>query len=130
MGRIAGTAALSLVALSCTEGRSRPTPDQVNPLDRALAAMGGEEKVRALDTMVVKGTATHWEPHQSVKPDGEMRLAGESTFMLSRSFASGAARIEWDRKLVYPSPREYRFTEVVAPASGYVDGLDTTSRTK
>ena len=130
MSRIAGIAAVSLVAISCTEGRSRPTPDQVNPLDRALAAMGGEEKVRALDSIVVKGTARHWEPQQSVKPDGEMRLAGDSTFVLSRSFASGAARIEWDRKLVYPSPREYRFTEVVTPASGYVDGIDTTSRTK
>jgi len=130
MGRIAGAAALSLIAISCMEGRSRPTPDQVNPLDRALAAMGGEENVRALQTIVVKGTARHWEPHQSVTPDGEMRLAGDSTFVLSRSFSSGAARIEWDRKLVYPSPREYRFTEVVTPSSGYVDGIDTTSRTK
>src|SRR3989440_6494003 len=130
MGRIVGVAALSLLVISCTEGRSRPTPDQVNPLDRALAAMGGEEKVRALDTMVVKGTARHWEPHQSVQPGGEMRLAGDSTFVLSRSFASGAARIEWDRKLVYPSAREYHFTEVVTPSSGYVDGIDTTSRSK
>jgi len=42
--------------------------------------------------------------------DGEMRLAGDSTFVLTRSFSAEAARIEWDRKLVYPSPREYRFT--------------------
>src|SRR5436309_2836457 len=130
MRRIAGAAALFLVAISCMGGRSRPTTDQANPLDRALAAMGGEDKVRSVETIAVKGTATHWEPHQSVKPDGEMRLAGDSTFVLTRSFSAGAARTEWVRKLVYPNPREYRFTEVVTPSAGYVDGVDTTSRPK
>ena len=123
-------AALSLVAAACMESRSRPTPNQVDPLDRALAAMGGEEKVRSAETLVVKGTVRHWEPHQSIIAGGEMRLAGDSTFVLSRALSTGAARIEWDRKLVYPSPREYRYTEVVTPSAGYVDGIDTTSRTK
>ncbi|HZX94492.1 MAG TPA: MBL fold metallo-hydrolase, partial [Myxococcales bacterium] len=78
----------------------------------------------------VKGTARHWEPHQSVKPDGEMRLAGDSTFIQTRGFSQMAARTEWDRKLVYPSPREYRFVEVVTPPAGYVEGIDTTNRPK
>jgi glyoxylase-like metal-dependent hydrolase (beta-lactamase superfamily II) len=129
MGRL-GSVALCLVAVSCMEGRTRPTSDQQNPLDRALAAMGGEEKLRGVDGFLAKGTATHWEPHQSVKPDGEMRLAGDSTFVLTRSFSKGAARIEWDRKLVYPSAREYRFTEIVTPSAGYVEGIDSTSRPK
>ncbi len=130
MGRIAGAAALFLIAASCSEGRSRPTTDEVNPLDRALAAMGSEEKVRGVESLAVKGTARHWEPHQSVTPDGEMRLAGDSTFVLTRSFSAEAARIEWDRKLVYPSPREYRFTEVVTASAGYVEGIDTTALPK
>src|SRR5690349_16073064 len=121
MGRIAAAAALFVVAVSCSETRSKPTSDVVAPLDRALAAMGGAEKVGALETFVAKGTATHWEPHQSINPDGEMRLAGDSTFVLTRSFSKGAARTEWVRKLVYPSPREYRFTEIVTPAAGSVE---------
>ena len=92
MSRIVAAAALFFVAVSCSQGRSKPTPDEVNLLDRALAAMGGEQKVGAVETIVVKGSATHWEPHQSVKPDGEMRLAGDSTFVLTRSFSKGAAR--------------------------------------
>ena len=127
MGRLGGFAALSLLAVSCMEGRTRPTADQANVLDRAVAAMGGEDKLRGVDTIVVKGTATHWEPHQSVKPDGEMRLAGDSTFVLTRSFSKGSARTDWVRKLVYPSPREYRFTEVVTPSAGYIEGLDSTA---
>ena len=130
MGRLVGTAALFLLTISCVQGRSRPTGDQVNQLDRALAAMGGEEKVRGIETIVVKGTARHWEPHQSYKPDGEMRLAGDSTFVLTRSFSAKAARMEWDRKLIYPTPREYRFTEVVTPSAGYVAGVDSTAHVK
>ena len=127
MGRIAAAAALFVVAVSCSESRSKPTSDVVDPLDRALAAMGGAEKVGALETFVAKGTATHWEPHQSIKPDGEMRLAGDSTFVVTRSFSKGAARTEWVRKLVYPAPREYRFTEIGTPAAGSVEGIDSTA---
>lgn len=129
MRQIARVASL-LLAISCAEGRSRSTADNFPQLDRALAAMGGEDKVRGIDTMIVKGTARHWEPHQSVKPDGEMRLAGDSTFIQTRGFSQMAARTEWDRKLVYPSPREYRFVEVVTPPAGYVEGIDTTNRPK
>jgi glyoxylase-like metal-dependent hydrolase (beta-lactamase superfamily II) len=127
MGRFVGAVALFLVAVSCASGRSKPTDDQADPLDRALFAMGGQEKLGAIDTFVAKGTATHWEPHQSVKPDGEMRLAGDSTFVVTRSFSKGAARTEWVRKLVYPAPREYRFTEIVTPAAGSVEGIDSTA---
>jgi len=130
MGRLGGFAALSLAAVSCMGGRTKPTSDQVNPVDRAVAAMGGEEKLRGIDTIAVKGTARHWEPHQSVKAGGEMRLAGDSTFVLTRNLSKGTARVEWVRKLVYPSPREYRFTEVVTPAAGSVEGTDSTAMPK
>jgi len=130
MGRLFTAAALLLFAASCLEGRPKPSGDQNKQLDRALAAMGGEDKLRAIETMTAKGTARHWEPHQSYKPDGEMRLAGDSTFVLTRSFSAKAARTDWDRKLVYPTPREYRFSEIVTPSAGYVEGIDTTSRVK
>ncbi|HYV65003.1 MAG TPA: MBL fold metallo-hydrolase [Myxococcales bacterium] len=130
MGRLVGAVALFLVAVSCAGDRSKSTLDQTDPLDRAVSAMGGQEKLGAIETYVAKGTATHWEPHQSVKPGGEMRLAGDSTFVVTRSFSKGAARTEWVRKMVYPSPREYRFTEIVTPAAGAVEGIDSTALPK
>jgi len=115
---------------SCATGRGRPTSEALEPVDRALAAMGGAEKVRALETLTVRGSARHWEPEQSLKADGEPRLAGDSSFVAMRALDGKAARIEWDRKLVYPSVREYRFTEIITPSAGYVEGTDTGSPTK
>jgi glyoxylase-like metal-dependent hydrolase (beta-lactamase superfamily II) len=122
--------AIALCAASCMNGRSKTSSDAMDRVDRGLAAMGGADKVSALQAVAVKGTARHWEPEQSVKADGEMRLAGDSIFVLTRDLANDAARIEWDRNFVYPSPREYKFTEVVTKSAGYVDGIDSTGRTK
>src|SRR3954466_12710524 len=123
--------AVALCAASCTmNGNSKTSSDAMDRVDRGLAAMGGADKVAAVKALTVKGTARHWEPEQSVKPDGEMRLAGDSTFVQTRDFANDAARTEWDRNFVYPSPREYKFTEVVTKSAGYVDGIDSTGRTK
>ena len=122
--------AIALCAASCMNGRPKSSSDAMDRVDRALAAMGGADKVSALRSEMVKGTARHWEPEQSVKADGEMRLAGDSTFVLTRDLANDAAVIEWDRNLVYPSAREYKFREIVTRNAGYVDGIDTTGRTK
>src|SRR6266542_3039976 len=131
MRRIAGALALFVFVTSCaSSGGGKPASDALDPVNRALTAMGGADKVGALEKLTVKGTARHWEPEQSVKVDGEPRLAGDSTFVVTRALDSKAARIEWDRKLVYPTPREYRFTEIVTPSAGYVEGIDTTAPTK
>jgi len=130
MRRTAWVLALFVLVVSCATGRERPASDALEPVDRALAAMGGADKVGALERLTVKGSARHWEPGQSVKADGEPRLAGDSSFVALRALDSKAARIEWVRKLVYPAPREYRFTEIVTPSAGYVEGTDTTAPTR
>ena len=130
MKRLAWAVSLGLLTLGCIGGRSRPAGDALDPVERALAAVGGAEKVAAIETLTVKGSAKQWEPEQSVKADGEPRFANDATFVATRSLASGAARIEWVKNYVYPSPREYRFTEIVTPIAGCVLGIDSTARTK
>lgn len=131
---VATSAALAL-QLSCAAG-GRPgyrAAAPTNPaalVEKAIAALGGAEAIGRLRTIAVKGAATHWEPDQSFAPGGEPRLAGHSTFTLSRDLDDGTTRIEWVRKLVYPAPREYTFTEIVTPSAGVVLGVDTTARTK
>src|SRR2546430_10706852 len=122
--------AIALCAASCMNGRSKTSSDAMDRVDRGLAALGGADKVSSLQALTVKGTARHWEPEQSVKAGGEMRLASDSTFVAQRDLANEAARIEWDRKFVYPSPREYKFTEIVTKKAGYVESIDSTGRTK
>src|SRR5438876_3925186 len=61
---------------------------------------------------------------------GEMRLANESTFEAATDVASGATRIDWVRNFHYPTPRTFRFSEIVTPDAGYVAGIDSNGRTK
>ena len=122
--------AIALCAASCMNGRSKNSSDAMDRVDRGLAAMGGADKVAGLQSFLAKGTARHWEPEQSIKADGEMRLAGDSTFVLTRDLSKDAAVTEWDRNFVYPSTREYKFREIVTKNAGYVDGIDSTGRTK
>jgi glyoxylase-like metal-dependent hydrolase (beta-lactamase superfamily II) len=119
-------AALAVLALA-TAAQAAPSPAE--RVAQALAAAGGPE-LRQLKTVTVKAHARHWEPEQSIQPGGELRLAGDSTFTVSRDLASGAARIDWVRDLVYPGTRQLRFSEVVAGGIGYVDGVDTSTRTR
>ena len=56
-----------------------------------------------------------------------MRLAGDSAFVQHRAYTEGITRTEWLRKMAYPAPREYKFTELVTPVAGLVEGGDSTA---
>jgi glyoxylase-like metal-dependent hydrolase (beta-lactamase superfamily II) len=120
-------AAIALLAACATTGSSG---DAAALIDRAVAAQGGEAALSAIRSVEIAGTSKHWEPEQSHIAGGDMRFAAESTFILRRDLAADATRIEWLRKLAYPAPREYRFNEVLAGGSGFVQGIDSTARTK
>jgi glyoxylase-like metal-dependent hydrolase (beta-lactamase superfamily II) len=120
--------AATVALLSCaTTGRSGGASDLV---DRAVKAQGGADAVSRIRTLSVKAQATYWEPEQSVKPDGEARLAADAAIAVLRDLDTKTARIEYVKKFVYPAPREYRYTEIVTPTAGQVQGIDTTARTK
>jgi glyoxylase-like metal-dependent hydrolase (beta-lactamase superfamily II) len=59
-----------------------------------------------------------------------MRFANESTFEMTRDFASDSSRIDWVRKFAYPAPRTFTFSEIVTPHAGYVIGVDSNARNK
>lgn len=96
----------------------------------AVTALGGAEALGKLYTLTIKGQVRQWEPEQSVEAGKEFRLAGDSTYEQSRDFRRQAVRTNWVRKLVYPAPREYTFSETLADNIGYVQGIDSTGRTK
>lgn len=98
-------------------------------VNRAFAAAGGQALAEA-KTLVIRGRSQFWDPEQSFQADGEPRASGESEFVQSRDLVSGSARTDWQRKLPYPAPREYKFSEIVTGGIGYVDGVDSTSRVK
>ena len=107
-------------------GQASPTP--LETVTRAVNAMGGADALRRLERVTLKGQAQHWEPDQSYVAGGEARFAGTSTLTVTRDFSGGAARVDWERNLVYPGSRVYRYSEVIAGGIGYVQGVDATAR--
>ena len=96
---------------------------------RAIEAMGGY-RLANVRVVTVKGTSRHFEPQQSWRPDGEAVPSGSSSFVLTRDLVNGLARIEWKRDLTTPVARTYTYTEVVTPAGGWVEGIDSSGRTR
>jgi glyoxylase-like metal-dependent hydrolase (beta-lactamase superfamily II) len=86
----------------------------------AVKAMGGVPAMRALKSVTIKAEATHWEPEQSVVPDGEARLVGTSRLSIAWDLADDRARTDWERTLVYPFPGTPKFSDIVTPRFGYV----------
>ena len=100
----------------------------LDPVSRAVAAMGGVEALRALRSASIRGTAKHWEPEQSQVPGGDARFAAESSFELTLDFVNQRARTDWVKRFSYPSPRTFNYAELVTPEAGYVVGVDSNSR--
>src|SRR3954465_1816041 len=95
---------------------------------RAVDAMGGAERLGALQSVAAKGTAKQWEPEQSEAPGGEMRYANESSYEVLQDRKSRTARTDIERRFAYPTARTFKFTEIVTPEAGYVLGVDSNGR--
>ncbi|MGH7390995.1 MAG: MBL fold metallo-hydrolase [Candidatus Rokuibacteriota bacterium] len=133
MRRVVFPLVISMLVVSCatTQDRSpdfaRPTPDLVS---RAVQALGGSDALAGVRTLSMKGTVRQWEPEQSRVAGGEMRFAGASTFAAVTDTGRSVTRIDWVRKLAYPTPRTFTFSEIVTPEAGYVAGIDSDARTR
>lgn len=117
--------AASVFLLSCASQQLTREQTLVN---RAVDAMGGAERLAALQSAVAKGTQKQWEPEQSDMPGGEMRFANESSFEVTQDRKSRSSRTDIERRFAYPSPRTFKFTEVLTPDAGYVLGVDSNGR--
>src|SRR5437868_2200232 len=117
-------AGLSLALLSC----ATPATKEQSLVNRAMVAMGGADRLAALQSVGAKGTLKQWEPEQSEMAGGEARFANESTFDIVQDRAQRASRTDIERRFVYPTQRTFKFTEIVTPDAGYVLGIDSNSR--
>jgi glyoxylase-like metal-dependent hydrolase (beta-lactamase superfamily II) len=118
--------AVSMVVVACASMQSGGG----DLVARAVTAQGGADALAAVKTISYKATVRQWEPEQSAKAGGEMRLAGDSTVVSVTDVAAGVTRTDWVRNFQYPAPRTFTFTEIVAPQAGYVAGIDSNGRTK
>src|SRR5437867_1261760 len=126
MKRAAWLLAVSLLVAACATMGSQ-SQDLVS---RAVTAAGGADALAGVTAIYEKGTVRVWEPEQSHTAGGEPRLVGDSTFEATTDVKSGTTATDWSRRLVYPGPRPFTFTEIVTPDVGHVAGIDSSTRTK
>ena len=104
-------------------------PKAVATVERALTALGGDSALRQVRTLVMTASAAHWEPQSNFAPGGDMKTAGESAVVVTRDVAAKAVRIDWDRKKMSFGPGAFKYSEVYADGVGFVQGINSTSRT-
>jgi hypothetical protein len=104
-----------------------PTREQAL-VSRAIDAMGGAEAIAGIKAITFKGSSRFWEPEQSETPGGEARFAAEGGFEGFIDTASRSGRIDWEKNYAYPTPRTFKYSEIVTPQAGYVLGVDSNSR--
>jgi glyoxylase-like metal-dependent hydrolase (beta-lactamase superfamily II) len=113
----------ALIVVSCA------TPSREQTLvDRAVTAMGGADRIAAINTISVKANVKHWEPEQSDTPGGDARFAAESTLEVVQDRNRRASRSDWVKNFAYPSPRTFTYSEIVTPDAGFVLGVDSNGR--
>jgi glyoxylase-like metal-dependent hydrolase (beta-lactamase superfamily II) len=105
---------------------AQPTKEQ-SLVNRAAEAIGGD-RWAAVQTVSVRGTAKQWEPEQSAAPGGEMRFANEATFSTTADRMKRTTRTDWEKNFAYPSPRTFKYSEIVTPDAGFVLGVDSNAR--
>jgi hypothetical protein len=104
-------------------------------VDRALAAMGGEQALARLHTIKITGREMVWEHEYSflAMPDAEVRESSNANFFIQRDFEAGTTRIDWDRDIVRlkfrPYPTIYKYSEILGGGTGYVAGIDSSTPT-
>jgi glyoxylase-like metal-dependent hydrolase (beta-lactamase superfamily II) len=120
--------ALAVIAMLLLLSCATPLTREQTLVNQAVNAMGGAERIAAVQSAAAKGTTKQWEPEQSDAPGGEMRFANETTFDVVQERKSLSARTDIERRFAYPSPRTFKFTEIVTPDAGYVLGIDSNGR--
>jgi glyoxylase-like metal-dependent hydrolase (beta-lactamase superfamily II) len=104
-------------------------------VDHAIEMLGGQTVLACLKTICIRGQEMVWEHEYSFStmPNAEPRESSRATFQIQRDFATGAARIDWDRDIVRlkfrPYPTLYKYAEVLADGIGYVQGIDSSTPT-
>ena len=119
---------LALLSVSVLLACAAQQTKEQTLVNRAIDALGGADKLAALQSVYAKGTQKQWEPEQSDIAGGEARFANDTSWEVWQDRAQRASRVDIERRFQYPTPRTFKFSEVVTGDSGYVLGVDSNGR--
>jgi glyoxylase-like metal-dependent hydrolase (beta-lactamase superfamily II) len=110
-------------ALLLAFGQWQPASAQA-PLDlvkQGLEAQGGVNAMRAVKSIVLKGTYKSWEPGQSNSIKGESRFLGDSKITTTVDYGNPLrVRYDHERDMLYPAVEKVKYSEIRYPTYGAV----------
>src|SRR5437868_14842011 len=110
---------LAFLSASILLACATPQPKEQTLVNRAVDAMGGAERLAAINSVVAKGTQKQWEPEQSDTAGGESRIANDTNWQIWQDRAQSAARTAIEPRFVYPAPRTYTLSQIVTPGAAH-----------
>jgi hypothetical protein len=102
-GILAGVCLLIGVGVSAAHAQ----PASIDLVASAIAALGGEQAMRGLNSLSIQGEAKYSEPEESFTVGGTPRFLGDANFTLSWQLALGWARFDWSRSMQYPAAKKF-----------------------
>lgn len=88
-------------------------------------AMGGLEKILALQGLEFSAKGSRFEPEQSNKPGGEFVHIVDYDYHLNYGLGKQLSHTQWLNNVKYPFIEQRQFTEVINGEHGAVFGFDT-----
>jgi Metallo-beta-lactamase superfamily len=114
---LTGVLVLVVLGVPCARAQTGNT----DLVSLAVAAQGGEQAMRGLNSLLIQGDAKHWEPEESFQVGGTPRFLGDSNFTLAWQLALGWARVDWERSMQYPAVHKLQYSEVLTQRYGLIE---------
>ena len=116
---------ITMMALNTATAHERPTPQVEKILEKVATAMGGKERILAVDTQQIIASREHWEPQQTFRPGDKPLAVGSGHYVLTRKFSTEQFHTEWDIHAGYPLVVQRQYTEIINPPHAAVIGVDS-----
>lgn len=113
------------MVLNTALAHDRPLLRPAPILEKVAAAMGGKERIIAVDTQQIIASGERWEPQQTFRPGDKPLAVGSAQYVLTRKFSTEQFLTKWDINAQYPLIAQRQYTEIINPPHAAVIGVDS-----
>lgn len=104
--------------------RDDDTPLPEDPVEKALAGIGGREALQALTAFSLTSTGTRFDPGEVPAPGDDPLLVSRFTLALHYDVAGDQLHLTWKRAIEYPVETPTTYTEIISGEYGFIQGRD------
>ena len=96
-------------------------PASIDLVTSAVAALGGEQAMRGLNSLLIQGEAEYSEPEVHFYAGRDAALSGRCEFHAILAAGLGVGAHRWNRSRQYPTVKKFQYTEVLTQRFGFIE---------